>query len=637
MMGWNRKGNVSMALVFIPQPKRMTRGAGRLTLPRNGSIGISDHELYPVAEQARSLFRSGMVAVTVGSVRDALTLTLERGLKPGGYRLTIDSTGIAIAADSVAAAYHGLQTLFQTAAQSPAGTLPALRIDDWPDFQHRGVYYDMTRGRVPKLERLTALADTLAQYKINELQLYIEHTFRFRGHPAIGKGASPLTAEDILQLDAYCQERHIELVPSLASFGHLSSVLKHPEYRHLAEDWGVGKYVAPQAKGRKVPAGWRAWSLAPANPEVYEFLDSLLAEFLPLFSSERFNACCDETFDLGFGQSYELGRRLGRGKLYLRHIKKLNALAHKYGKRMMIWGDIIRKYPELILQLPKDITLLDWAYDHAHRFNSIKDFKKGGRKFYACPGTSSWVSLFPRIHEARANIAGFAAAGKRHGAVGLLNTDWGDGGHYNFMEYSWHGYLFGAEQAWNTDADQKSFTKRFCKLFLGSDAIDLVNALNELGDVTHLQVAGYYQSVWQHIFFALPGEPVLNMPESDGFVAGRGRIKQARVRLDADLGRKSLARLDQIRAVFRTYAQKRTGDTHNILPYWIFAVNTIRHAARKLMVLGPGGKNTPRARKVLKKEMASLLQRFERLWHDRNRPSEIRITRKRYRKAMRAL
>lgn len=58
------------------------------------------------------------------------------------------------------------------------------------------------------------------------------------------------------------------------------------------------------------------------------------------------------------------------------------------------------------------------------------------------------------------NIAGFAVAGRKYGASGLLNTDWGGDGHHNCMEYSWPGYLFGAEQSWNTSANAENFTAR---------------------------------------------------------------------------------------------------------------------------------------------------------------------------------
>lgn len=606
-----------MTLALIPQPKKIIVTQETFDIPASGTIGISGEQLFPLAEQARTVFAQHSINIILPKITDALTIRLVAGLKPGGYRLAITPRGVTLAADSVAAAFHGLQTLSQISRQSASGTLPCLRINDWPDFADRGVYYDVCRGRVPKLEELLQLADNLAHYKINQLQLYIEHTFLFRGHPDIGKDASPLMAEDILTLDRYCAARHIELVPSLASFGHLATVLKHPQYHRLSE-----------TNSR--------WSLSPANPRTYTFLDSLFAEFLPLFASARFNVCCDEVADLGNGQSAELCRQKGKGEVYLGHIVKLNELSRKYGKKIMFWGDIIRNYPELIKKIPKDVTVLDWAYGYNHKFETIADFKKAGLPFYACPGTSSWVSLFPRLPEARANIAGFAAAGKKFGAQGLLNTDWGDGGHYNFMEYSWPGYLFGAEQSWNTEANQKDFNERFVRLFLCSERKELATALTTLGDIAHLGLSGLYQSVWQHLFFAPVYDPLFRktMPVLAS-QSRNNRISQKLLRLDAKLGRQTLERLAEIRKVF---AERHAGeDPGGVLPYWIFAVDTIAHAARKLTVLALGGCDSPAARQELKREMSALKTRFTKLWLARNRRSEIAVTLERYQLAIRTM
>lgn len=632
-----------MTLYLIPQPKQIRHSPGHFSLPANGSIGISDQSLYAVAQQAGyRIFHRAVTHIAIRQATDTLVFRLTQSGNAAKYSLVIRPNGIEIEAASVAAAFWGLQTLRQITEQSAARKLPALSIIDWPDFEDRGLYYDVCRGRVPKLERLMELADQLAHYKMNQLQLYIEHTFAFRGHPDIGKGASPLTAEDILRLDAYCRKRHVELVPSLASFGHLSTVLKHPQYHHLAEDWGKGKYVTPDKTIQKQMKDWHkrhkktSFTLSPANPKIYQFLDSLFAEFLPLFSSDRFNACCDETYDLGYGQSYELCKKIGRGRLYLGHIIKLNDLCKKYGKRMMFWGDIIRHYPDLIPQIPKDVTLLDWGYGHNHPFARIKDFKKAGLKCYACPSTSGYVTLFPRLPQAMANIAGFALAARRHGAQGILNTDWGDGGHVNFLELTWHGYLFGADQSWNTGSDPRTFTDRFSRLFFKTSDLKLSQAINELGDISNLSLHGFYQSIWRHIFFAssralLPAEP------HDAWAAKNGRIYNTKVTLTAALGRQTLARLDWIRRVLAAHVNHRREDPLRVLPYWLFAVDTLRHAARKLAIMGPGGSNAPCKRQALKKEMKGLMRRFQCLWMARNRVSEIRITLKAYREAINAI
>ena len=90
------------------------------------------------------------------------------------------------------------------------------------------------------------------------------------------------------------------------------------------------------------------WTLSPAVPGTYKFLDDAYAECLPAYRSSLFNASCDETWDLGAGRSETLARKHGVGRVYLNHIEKINRLAARYGKRMMIWGDIVLGHPELI-------------------------------------------------------------------------------------------------------------------------------------------------------------------------------------------------------------------------------------------------------------------------------------------------
>ena len=92
--------------------------------------------------------------------------------------------------------------------------LGALHIEDEPSIANRGYYFDCARGRVPKLDWLKKLADRMAYYKMNQLQLYIEHSYLFRGMTELWRDDTPLTAEEIMEFDHYCNERGIELVPS---------------------------------------------------------------------------------------------------------------------------------------------------------------------------------------------------------------------------------------------------------------------------------------------------------------------------------------------------------------------------------------------------------------------------------------
>jgi hypothetical protein len=360
---------------------------------------------------------------------------------PEGYTLTIGKSAIEIQFREIAGLRAATTTLRQLFREY--GTrLPCLKIRDWPDFARRGVMLDVSRGRVPKLETLLDLAERLADFKINELQLYTEHTFAYRKYKPVWRNWEALTPEDIRRLDARCRELGIDLVPNQNSFGHLRYFLEYPPLRKLAE---VSQpYEDPGGEFVRRPS-----TLAPNHPGTIPFLRGLYDELLPNFTSQAFNVGCDETWDLGRGQSKELCQKKGKGPVYLDFLKQVHGEVSKRKKRMMFWGDIILKYPRLISKLPKDMIALNWGYEADHPFDRESAlFARSKIPFYVCPGTSTWMTLIGKHDNALANLRQAAKAGRKHGAIGYLITDWGDGGHPQPLAVSWLPLVAGAAMAW---------------------------------------------------------------------------------------------------------------------------------------------------------------------------------------------
>lgn len=140
----------------------------------------------------------------------SITLIKQDGIEEEGYHLNITEQQIEIKATTSKGLFYGVQTLIQV-IKNKGVILPSLEIKDNPYFKVRGYYHDVTRGKVPTLETLMRLVDQLSHYKINQLQLYIEHTFAYQGMSEVWYDKDPLTAEEILQLDEYCQTKHVEL------------------------------------------------------------------------------------------------------------------------------------------------------------------------------------------------------------------------------------------------------------------------------------------------------------------------------------------------------------------------------------------------------------------------------------------
>ena len=168
--------------------------------------------------------------------------------------------------------------------------LPELELEDAPDFRERGVMLDVSRDKVPALRTLRMLIDRLARWKVNQLQLYMEHTFAYRDHQVVWADADPMTAEEVRAIDAFCRERHLELVPNQNCLGHMERWLRHDRYRPLA--------IAPDGfidiRGRH----HEPTTVQPAAPASLALFDSLLQELLPNFTSRRFNVGLDEPWEL---------------------------------------------------------------------------------------------------------------------------------------------------------------------------------------------------------------------------------------------------------------------------------------------------------------------------------------------------
>ena len=401
---------------------------------------------------ARRLVSSLAPPAAAGSANPA-------GLQSEFYTLTIDRRGVLIEFRDVGGLHAAVATLRQLLREY-GRRLPCLGIRDGPDFPRRGVMLDVSRGRVPKLETLLDLAEHLADFKINELQLYTEHTFAYRNYRPVWRDWGALTATDIRKLDARCRELGIDLVPNQNSFGHLREWLAHPPLKKLAEV--AAPYESDTGDFLRYPS-----TLAPNHPGTLPFLHGLYDELLPNFSSRFFNVGCDEPWDLGRGQNGKLCERLGKGRVYLDFLKQIHREVGSRGRTMMFWGDIILKHPKLIPELalfgvppsggsrrpPKcgtpNLMALNWGYEANHPFDrEAALFSKSKIPFYVCPGTSTWMTLIGRHDNAFANLRNAAKAGRKHGAIGYLITDWGDGGHPQPLAVSWLPYLFGASVSW---------------------------------------------------------------------------------------------------------------------------------------------------------------------------------------------
>ena len=404
--------------------------------------------------------------VPAGAPRVARTTSLPAQ----GYRLAISAEGVTIDAADDAGEWYGRATLDQL-ARLHGGRLPVGRVEDWPDLAVRGVMLDVSRDKVPTLATVKDLVDRLAGWKLNQLQLYVEHTFAYTGHEEVWRDASPFTGEEVRDLDRYCRDRHVELVPNQNCLGHWDRWLRVGRYRNLAlrpEGW--------EERGRRR----EPTTIDPANPDALALVRSLLGELLAAFSSGRIHVGLDEPWELP------------RDRLddYLGWVEQLRRLPELDGREMLIWGDILDARVDALSRLPDGVTVCEWWYDAGWPWDARGEaYQRAGRSWWVCPGTSSWQTILGRWDNALADIGESADGALRHGADGMLITDWGDRGHLQYLPISEPGLAWAAAQSWcretNRDLDLPAALDAHCFAdtagVLGAVLHDLGNAYLQIG------------------------------------------------------------------------------------------------------------------------------------------------------------
>jgi len=400
--------------------------------------------------------------------RSCVRVGIDRSVVEGrdGYRLEVHHDGIDVVGGSHAGCFYAIQTLRQL-SRYEAGEVPSCTIVDWPDFCTRGLLHDVTRGKVPTLDTLKLIVDRLATLKANQLQLNIEHTFVFAFDETICSPDEGLTPDEIRELDKYAHDRFIELVPALATLGHMGRILSMPKYRHLAEVEAVKTWLE-----MSWPQRVRGLTLDCLSCEAQELTARMWSDVLDTFSSPVVNICGDEPWDLGEGKNR--GRLAAdprtKGRAYIDHLRRTHDLCAARGRRTQYWSDVVRNHPDLFQELPRGSTVLYWGYDDSADYDGTATFVDAGLDTFVCPGTSGWKRIINAMRLAERNIAAFAAAGAECGATGLLNTDWGDHGHFNQLACSWHGIALGASLGWRTDHPiGEAFDQCFARRILNTD------------------------------------------------------------------------------------------------------------------------------------------------------------------------
>lgn len=294
------------------------------------------------------------------------------------YSLDVTSGGIAIRAATPGALFYGIQTMLQLLQINKDEVLvPNVKIFDYPAFSWRGAHLDVCRHFFP-VTYIKKMLDAMAMHKLNvfhwhltddqgwriEIKKYplLTSVGAWRKETVVGHmSAHPLqydgkkyggfyTQEQIKEVVAYAQSRHITIVPEIEMPGHAVAALSaYPEYSctggpfEVFTEWGESNEA-----------------FCGGKEETFDFIQNILDEVVALFPGKYIHVGGDECSKKRWEKCKDCMQRMKTAhlknemELQSYFIKRVESYLRKKGKKLIGWDEILQG------GLPEGATVMSW-------------------------------------------------------------------------------------------------------------------------------------------------------------------------------------------------------------------------------------------------------------------------------------
>ena len=481
-------------LQLVPEPREIRRTEAGFLVAQNSAIQLApalgeeygfaaqslQEELAAVTGRSAPLLRreygKKQEGIFLGSLADPrIRETLRSrgvdpdGIGPEGYALEVTPQQVIVAGADAAGLYYGVQTLRQLFTAEPHPAIPGVRIRDWPSLRYRGMQVDLARGPVPTLAYMKRIIATIAEFKLNQIYMYMEDSFQAPDQPLIGVLSDVFTVDEWKEVVAFARRHHVDVVPAQNLCGHLRKVLRFEQYSEFAE----------RPHGHVV---------APDNPKTHAFAKKMLDDLLAIFPGKFYLIGFDETFELGRGQSAQRVRDEGFATVYTDYLLRVRGMLRPKGKEVIFWGDMMMRHPEKLASLPKDLIVMPWSYfpekSHAPWLDPF--VKNGFRILPGCWVGGSGNLMIHDYQQAAKNISGLIDESRKAGTLGISNTVWGDDGEALFAP-NWWSLVYGAACSWEpAPADVKRFNEKYDWVFYRNTDSRFADAIWQLGNINEI-------------------------------------------------------------------------------------------------------------------------------------------------------
>ena len=355
-------------LDIIPTPVKIKQKEKVFVIPASIQI-VVDKKLEKSVEYIGSNFykNTGIVPkISIGNKRkkNAILFLVDEkmSLPNDGYKLSVTKNCIVVKGKSLKGVLNGFQTLLQicSAKEVKKGTIPFVKIEDYPRFEWRGMMLDVSRQFFDK-ETVKNYIDWLAAHKMNVFHwhltddngwrveiksmpdLTLKGAWRGPGEvllPSYGSGnkryGGYYTQNDIKEVVAYAAARGVDIMPEIEIPGHSRAVTaSYPEIGCVTSE--ETKSVQGEVKN--------VWCVG--REENYGILDSIIKELTGMFPFDYIHVAGDEVNTSTWKQCPKCKALMEKEgftdpfQLQNYFFKRVEKIVEKYNRKTTGWNEIM--------------------------------------------------------------------------------------------------------------------------------------------------------------------------------------------------------------------------------------------------------------------------------------------------------
>lgn len=388
----------------IPKPAELTMQVGKFVIDGSTTISASEGLKEEAAFLAESIQQLTQVSPSVTDQKASIALTLNDQIEnEEGYTLEVTPDQINISGKNAKGVFYGIQSLVQLINLPEEGssitdiTVPAVSIKDQPRFIYRGMHLDVARHFFD-VDFVKKYIDMIAMHKMNTFHWHLTEDqgwrIEIKKYPELTKvgayrngtitGHYPgetndneryggfYTQDDIKEVLAYAQKRHVEVIPeielpghsqaAIASYPYLSCFPEEPTEVPNSLMSEASKEQQKNGQPKVVQESWGVYNdvYCAGKEETFAFLEGVLDEVTALFPSKYIHIGGDECPKKNWERCPNCQKRIKEEGLEDEHalqsyfVTRMEKYLNSKGKQIIGWDEILEG------GLAPNATVMSW-------------------------------------------------------------------------------------------------------------------------------------------------------------------------------------------------------------------------------------------------------------------------------------